>query len=427
MRVTIIALGTQGSVQPHIALGLGLQAAGHEVCLLTNEDFIELAQNAGLKNCVTVFGSVQYWMNRDKAYHKEKKESLLAGAWRWRSLAQPFVTEFLRVCWEAACEWKTEALISSWTGYSVGEPIAQKLGIPHIPALVQPLHHTREFPNMFWPSAPRWLGKGQDYYNLASHRISERILRLFGEGLLNRAQAAVLDLPPTRHTRRTMTLYGISPALMPKPHDWKENVYVTGFWPLERASAWEPPADLVDFLNAGEPPVYVGFGSVSARDPERTTHIVVEALKRVRCRALLATGWGGLVPGELPDNMFQIKEAPHDWLFPRMAALVHHGGPGTTAVGLRAGVPTQVIPFITDQFLFGKLIERRQVGPAPILQKRLTIDNLAANIKRMMTDRTMRENARSLGEQAHNEDGVRRAVELFEEHIVARRDVKISA
>jgi sterol 3beta-glucosyltransferase len=149
-------------------------------------------------------------------------------------------------------------------------------------------------------------------------------------------------------------LYSFSRHVLPPPKDWSENVHVTGYWILDETNCWQPPPELLDFLDAGPPPIFVGFGSMGGRNPARTTRLVLEALAKTGQRGLLVTGWGGLETEEEPDNVFKVENAPYDWLFPRMAAVVHHGGAGTTAAGLQAGKPSVICPFVADQPFWGQ-------------------------------------------------------------------------
>ncbi len=144
--------------------------------------------------------------------------------------------------------------------------------------------------------------------------------------------------------RNDPTIYGFSPSVLPTPDDWPPNHHVTSYWFLEPASGWQPPRELSQFLESGPPPVYVGFGSMDTQNPARMTRLVVDALSASGQRGVLASGWGGLHLESLPETIFPIREIPHSWLFPRMAAFVHHGGMGTTAAGLRAGIPAVIIP-----------------------------------------------------------------------------------
>jgi UDP:flavonoid glycosyltransferase YjiC (YdhE family) len=177
----------------------------------------------------------------------------------------------------------------------------------------------------------------------------------------------------------------------------------------------------MDFLDAGPPPVYIGFGSISNRKPEETTDLIIKALGRIDQRAILLSGWGGLQKTDIPESVFMIDSAPHSWLFPRMAAVVHHGGAGTTAAGLRAGVPSLVIPFFGDQPFWGQRTAELGVGPQPLPRKKLTVDRLAHAIQKAVTDNEIRKRAADLGSKIQAEDGIARAVEIIrqvEKHLV---------
>ncbi len=167
------------------------------------------------------------------------------------------------------------------------------------------------------------------------------------------------------------------------------------------------------FLDSGTPPVYIGFGSMGSRKPKETADLVLEALDRTGQRGILSSGWGGLSQENLPDTVHMVDLVPHSWLFPRVAAVVHHGGAGTTAAGLRAGVPSIVIPFFGDQLFWGQRVEKLGVGTAPIPRKQLTVEKLAAAIHRAVTDPLMRQQAAHLGARIQTEDGIANAVAVI--------------
>ncbi len=185
-------------------------------------------------------------------------------------------------------------------------------------------------------------------------------------------------------------LSAYSPSIIPHPADWPDSVHITGYFFADTQADWQPSPELEAFLEAGDPPVYIGFGSMAGRDPEQFARLILEALAKSGQRGLLLTGWGGLHPESVPDNVFVVDSAPHSWLFPRMAAVVHHGGAGTTAEGLRAGVPSVIVPFILDQPFWGARIKALGLGPDPIPQKNLTADRLANAIKLAVTNSDMK-------------------------------------
>ena len=146
----------------------------------------------------------------------------------------------------------------------------------------------------------------------------------------------------------------------------------------------------------------------------RVTRIVIEALLEVGVRGIIATGWGGLEADDLPHTILKIDRAPHDWLFPRVAAVVHHGGAGTTAAGLRAGRPTSVCPFFGDQPFWGARVHALGVGSRPIPQKKLTVSKLAEAIQEATRNPTLRNNAEALGEKIRQETGIANAISILE-------------
>ncbi|WP_233583264.1 glycosyltransferase, partial [Corallococcus sp. CA053C] len=257
------------------------------------------------------------------------------------------------------------------------------------------------------------------FVNRSLHVAMRQLVWLGFRRMVNQARRNVLGLGPwslvhpghVMLERRWPVVYGFSPAVVPPPPDWSDLIKVTGYWFLDEARTWVPPVGLLDFLNAGPAPVYVGFGSMGGFDAAETSRLVVQALNGRR--AVLAAGWGGLDRKALPENVHFVDSAPHDWLFPRMAAVVHHGGAGTTAAALRAGVPMAVVPFLGDQPFWGWRMEQLGVAPRPIPRKQLTAQNLATAIA--ATDSPgMRARAEHLGATIRSEDGVGQAVRIIE-------------
>jgi UDP:flavonoid glycosyltransferase YjiC (YdhE family) len=209
--------------------------------------------------------------------------------------------------------------------------------------------------------------------------------------------------------------------VVPRASDWGDNHRVTGYWFLNESTDWQAPDDLQAFLESGSPPVYVGFGSMHNEDPESVTQLVAEALQRTRQRGILLTGWGGLKRGEYSENIFVVDSAPHDWLFPQMAAVVHHGGAGTTAAALRAGVPSVVVPFMSDQPFWAKRCYQLGVSPRPLPRKKLSANRLMRSIEQAVHDPWMKERAADLGTRIRAEEGVQKAVDSFHQFWPAPR------
>ena len=209
-------------------------------------------------------------------------------------------------------------------------------------------------------------------------------------------------------------LYYFSPSVLPQPPDWSNKNHVTGYWFLDDDQDWRPPADLLDFLSSGPAPVYVGFGSMRTPKSEEMTNIVLQALARTRQRGILVSGWGGISNVDLPEEVYKIDFVPHHWLFPQMAAVVHHGGAGTMAASVRAGVPTVMIPFFGDQPFWGRRYFALGVMPKPIPHKHLTVERLVQAIHIATSDEVIRTRLVTLNERMRTENGVARAIEILE-------------
>jgi UDP:flavonoid glycosyltransferase YjiC (YdhE family) len=219
--------------------------------------------------------------------------------------------------------------------------------------------------------------------------------------------------------RQQLLLYGYSEAVAPPPPDWGSWQVVTGYWFLDRSTEWTPPPELAAFLESGPAPVCIGFGSMTF-DRDELVGIVSRALTLSGQRGVLLTGWGGLRLPALSPNLICVEWAPLPWLFARMAAVVHHGGAGTTADGLRAGAPTVVVPFFYDQFFWARRVHALGAGPRPIPRKELNATRLAEAIRTAVTDPDMRRRAQAVGRRIQAEDGVARAVAAFEHHFSGR-------
>jgi sterol 3beta-glucosyltransferase len=417
MHITILAAGTRGDVQPYVALGLGLQEAGHEVRLVAADFFEAFVKNRGLDFFpVNTFGLLE----AGGAAHTTIATTIdragqLGQLWTNFRALLPALQQMQDSVWQASQG--TQAIIFSSIGTSAYH-VAEKLQVPCMWALTVPMFgRTRTHPNPLLPALP--LGRG---YNLLTYAFVERFWRLLLGRLSNSWRRTRLGLSPvplrrwpyTRlHGQPVPMLYCYSPVVAPKPSDWGDQAHVTGYWFLDRPSDWQPPTDLVRFLESGPPPIYVGFGSMISRKPEEATRITLDALALSGQRGVVATGWGAVSQSDLPDEVFLIESIPHDWLFPRMAAVVHHGGAGTTGAGLRAGVPSIVVPFGGDQPFWARRVKALGVGPDPIPRKRLTAAGLARAVRVAVTDESMRKRAAALGETIRAEDGVGNAIGVF--------------
>jgi len=300
-----------------------------------------------------------------------------------------------------------------------GLDIGEKLSVPSFVGFYLPISPTRAFPAPFLPLPTNWGGA----FNRASHLVFLRMMTAPYHRISNRWRRS-LGLPPRpfwsenrqRYGPGAAKLYGYSRHIVPTPPDWDDSAQVTGQWFLNHPKGWDPPLGLVQFLEASPPPVLVSFGSIAGVEPGRTTATVLEALRISRQRGLLVGGWGGLTSGASTtanQDVHFIESAPYDWLLPRVAAVVHHGGDGSTGEGLRAGKPTVVCPFFGDQPFWGRRVYALGAGPRPLPQKSLSAAALAEAILLAVGDRGMRREAERLGERMRTEDGVGNAVNII--------------
>ena len=419
MKILISTFGVRGDVQPYVALAVGLQRAGHRVTLATSDNFTEWIQAYGVNTHPTRF-SMQEYMQKPETQATLKSRNLIRQIRMMRDMMSQ-IAETPEAVWAAIQD--ADFVIQSPTGTGALEAASTR-GIPAAFASPVPFAPTRAFPSFFLGPLRFSLGAG---YNTLTHALMHRLLWTGMGGPMTNPLRKKLGLRAWRsygellaHGRSlgTPMLYGFSAHVLPKPADWDEYQRITGYWFLEAQPDWSPHAamDLLRFLDSGPPPVYVGFGSMSQGNPEHQTRLTLRALELSGQRGVLATGWGGIARHAAPPNVLYVDDVPHAWLFPRMAAVIHHGGAGTTGAGLRAGVPSIITAFVTDQAAWADRVVKLGVGPRVPGIKQLTAEKLAEAIQIAVTDSTLRARAMALGEKIRAEDGVRAAVAIIERH-----------
>lgn len=324
-------------------------------------------------------------------------------------------------CARVACA-DVDAVVFTPLGM-VAHNIAEKRSVPSFLAALQPITPTRRFPSVLAPGRLR-LGGG---YNLVSHLATEQAFWLPWRRQFNRARREEFGLPPLSfggvgaqlRRQRTPHLYGFSAAVVPPPEDWPEWAHVTGYWFPSARDLWGIPEDLQRFLAIGPAPVCVGFSSLKVDDPASLTRTVIAALRRAGRRGVLLQGWGALQPGQYGPDMLVIDSAPHDYLFDRVAAVVHAGGAGTSAASLRAGVPSVVVPGFSDQFFWSQRLFAMGVAPPPIAWRDLDAVTLASAIKLAASSASIRSAAHTARHRLGAEDGVNRAVATIQQYLPA--------
>jgi len=419
IRIAILVVGPLGDVRPMLALGAGLRKLGYEVTVATHDLYENEVRAAGMDfRCIAV--NPRAVMETSDGLDWLRAQSNPVKAVRaMAAMLRPVLRSIFDDSWRACKD--ADALICSPLCVH-GWDIAERLGVPCVFAPLFPLRRTRTFAAVHAPQLP--LGP---VYNLLTHLASQQISWQPFRDITNRWRAEELGLPPEPvwGARRLMgwpdvpVLSGFSEAVLPKPRDWPANHHVTGYW-FPDSPATEPDAAVLDFVEDGTPPVYVGFGSMADPEPDRLADAIRQALRRTSQRAIVARGWAEL-PLETSDQMLVVETVSHEWLFPRVAAAVHHGGCGTVGAALRAGTPSVVVPYFFDQPLWACRLARLGVAGRPLPRRKLTADHLAAALTGVVDDAAMRDRARAVSRRVKSEDGVGSAVRLIDNHIWARR------
>jgi sterol 3beta-glucosyltransferase len=399
--------GSRGDVAPFTGLGHGLARAGHEVTLVTHERFEPLATRAGIGfHALPVDPRAELESSRGQALHRSttgvgKMVRVVAMA---RSLAGRMADELVTAARAS------DALLLSGSVAPLGHAVAEGLRLPSLGLNLQPLAATREF-------APPMLGVGS--WGPFGNRVAGLGLNLAVEQVFGAALPPVrarLGLPPLgtaaalriRERQGWPVLHGFSPRVVARPRDWRSGLDVAGYWwPYDGDAPL--PHDLRAFVEAGPPPVFVGLGSATVPDPARLSAEIVRALRRAGLRGVIQRGWAGLTA--TGDDLLTIDEVPHSALFPHMAAVVHHAGAGTTAAGLRAGVPAVPVPIQFDEGFWAARLVALGVAPRALPLRQLTAEALGEALVRATKDAGHRERARTLGAHIRAEDGVTPVVE----------------
>jgi UDP:flavonoid glycosyltransferase YjiC (YdhE family) len=331
----------------------------------------------------------------------------------FKQVFERYVGQWMTASLEAARG--SEAIIYTQL-FFIGDSIAEALGIPCLAANHTPITPTRTFPTAY-ARTERNLGGA---LNLLTYTIDRQLFWHSHRTMINRLRHTVLNLPPLplagpygRQRRARMpVLYAYSPAVVPRPQDWDDWIYVTGYWFLDRSSGWQPPPDLEAFLADGPPPIYLGLGSVTDNAPDRIMQSLLDGLASTGQRVILLPGKLDLNRTRRPTQTYVIASTAFDWLFPRVAGVICHGGPGTLSYALRAGVPTLSIPFFGDQPFWGRQTYRLGCAAAPVPVEQVNPERIAAAVRELTGNSDVRRRAAALGERIQAEDGVARAVEI---------------
>ncbi|MDG4765490.1 glycosyltransferase [Solwaraspora sp. WMMD406] len=401
MRVEIVTAGSRGDVAPYTGLGQALLAAGHQVTLTTHDMFTDLVTDAGL-DFRPLPGDPYAAQRTPGGRRLHRLGGGVRGTVEFARQGRRYLDDLGDGLLDVGVD--ADVLLLATTTAPLGYSVAQRHGIPSVGVFLQPVAPTGDFPPVLLGDRS-WGRQGNRLLGRAGAAVSARAYDRSSRRLRRR-----LGLPPVSLARllaqaeRTHwpVLHGVSPAVLPRPADWRRGLEVVGYWWPASDPRWRPPPELTGFLRAGPPPVLITFGSMAVLD-ERIGPMIGAAVRRAGVRAVVQAGWGGL--RVVSDDVLGADEVPHDWLMPRVAAVVHHAGAGTTAAGLRAGVPAVTVPAIADQPFWAARLAALGVGAGPIPARRLTADRLADAIRTVLDQPAYAERARRLAHRIAAEDG----------------------
>lgn len=406
----MISIGSTGDVRPYLLLGRELQRRGHEVTLCAFSAFEELAKSAGFRFMPLsgdVHMMIEHMMNGSQPLATINKLRLML-----KPILKPFLSDLISAC-EGA-----QVIIGTYFG-AVLPSIAEKYGVPFIQTHYYPMDMNDSVPIA---SAPG-LRAGR-MWNRMTYRVGNLIISSVEIYYLTQwrqeqgMSPRKLSDKPIYHIggHSVPIIYAMSPLLLPRPSEWDENIHMSGFWLDNDLCDYTPPESLSRFLQSGEKPIYIGFGSMVKGDMGKTLHIVLEALRRTGLRAVISKGWGvDDVP--LSENVYVADYIPHDWLFEKVSAVVHHGGAGTTAAGVLAGKPTLIIPFGGDQPFWALRVYKQGIGPAPIRREALTVRRLVGALRELTDTKRYVVAAQELSLRLRQENGTVNAADTIEQEV----------
>jgi UDP:flavonoid glycosyltransferase YjiC (YdhE family) len=428
LSIVIMVVGSRGDVQPFIPIGRRL-AERHRVRIATHRVFRPMVEQAGLE-FYPLAGDphelMEYMVKTGGRIIPTRLDQLVGDVPRKRAMIAEILASTWGACTEAdpdrpdAPAFRADAIVANPPSYGHIH-CAEALHVPLHMMFTMPWSPTSAYPHPFARSAP---GRHHPVPNFLSYGVVDLLVWGGIGDLVNAFRQDILRLPPIAFADGAALLednevpftYLWPAALVPRPDDWGPHIDLANFVFHDQARGYEPPSALRDFLAAGEPPIYVGFGSVRVEDPAALTRTILTAFDKAGARGIVSEGWAHLGGETLPPDVLLIGDCPHDWLFPRCRAVCHHGGAGTTAAGLRAGLPTIVVPSFGDQFFWGRMVANSGAGPEPIPITRLDSATLAEAFE-LSRQSPMRERASALGARLRQLDGVELAVRSVYRHL----------
>ncbi|KAJ5113421.1 hypothetical protein N7456_001955 [Penicillium angulare] len=428
LNIVIQIVGSRGDVQPFIALGTALKRYGHRVRIATHDTFATFVRDHGLE-FYPIGGDpaeLMAYMVKNPGLIP-RMETLRGGEVKKK---QVMIATMLDGCWRSCIEddpvtqepFVADAIIANPPSFAHIH-CAQALGIPVHLMFTMPWSSTKAFPHPLANLSSASMNPRTA--NWVSYGVVEWLTWQGLGAVINQWRASIhlspvpnMEGPCLAEVLKVPFTYCWSPALIPKPQDWGSHIDICGFL-FRDAPTYSPPVELEKFLQLGEPPVYIGFGSIVVSDPERLIQTILSAVSKLGIRAIISKGWSE-ISGPPSSNIYYIEDCPHEWLFQHVAAVVHHGGSGTTACGLSNSRPTAIVPFFGDQPFWGNMVARAGAGPKPIPYASLTIENLAAAITYCLTTEA-KAAAEAISIKMRTESGVQAAVNSFHRHLPSDR------
>jgi len=426
MRAVVVTTGTQGDVAPYTGVGARLQAEGWEVTFVTHKTFGDQLRGCGF-DFSALPGDPHALVSSNAFQTWERSEYSLAAAAaqlrRIRSIIRD-VGDLMDQVADGlidAIPDDTDVLLLSGTAAPLAYHFAEAKRIPSMGIYWGPTEPTGQFPPpMGGARSMGWWGN-----KIAGH-VGLRITYAAYGNAVHRLRSR-LGVPPAgfsdarrrQAARRWPVLHGFSPTVFPRPKDWREGMDVVGYWWAQRSKEWKPPAELLDFLQAGPAPVFIGLGSMAPGEADRLADLAVTALRQACMRGVIQAGWADL--SARSDDVLTVGPTPHDWLFPRMSAVVHHAGAGTTGAALRAGVPSVPVPVTIDQPFWAERIVALGVAPEAIPFCSLTADRLASALRTAVDGPEYQRNAHRIAELVEAEDGAGRVATAVDQLVARER------
>ena len=416
LKITILTLGSSGDVIPFINLAHELAGRGHLITIASFPNFNELVKSEGF-SFFPLSGDAEKFMN-DVFQPGSAAVTYIS---RLEKSFRKIIPQLLKSMYESCAE--ADALVCNFFGtfyYS----LAEKYNIPCIQTYFFPMEPSGSLPvpTVMHQNLPSWI-------NRLSYSVAYLLIGLVERKYLfswrkeNGVDTRRPHIRPDYYIsgRQIPAIYAISPSVFPKPADWNPKIVLSGFWFSKESSDYDPPEKLISFLEGNLPPVYIGFGSMNGGDMDELMRIAAGSVLKAGLRAVIYLGWSGSVNIPASDNIY-ISESyiPHEWLFPRVSAVVHHGGAGTTSAGLRFGRPTLIIPFSGDQYFWGTRVHELSCGPEPLNRKKLTSEKFTKSLIDLTSNPEYRVQSGKIGSLISGENGTKTAADIIEKEIACR-------